>query len=344
MIPRATPPAASRILTPGRSRPLRTASLAAALAAAALLGGCALPFGGAAYKPQYSNGALRGAPAGLPAQAQVAGVPFYADDRSYCGPASLAAVLNWSGADTSVAALVPQLYTPKLDGTLQFDMLGATRRAGRVAYVLPRELAALFAQVAAGIPVVALQRVGAPLNWHFAVVTGYDLKADTVTLHSSTAASLVLSIGQFDRSWAPGGRWAFVALKPGQFPAGVTEFDYLHAVSPMEGVAPDAARQAYEAAVQRWPKAWIAMMGLGNLAYARKDYAQAAVDFAQAARAQPDDGDPLNNLAQALLAAGDLSAARGTIEQAVRIGKPNPGVYRRTQAQIEAALKRSGIE
>ncbi len=308
-----------------------------ALAAATLLGGCALPLGAGGYKPQYSNGVLQDAPAGLPAQAHVAGVPFYPDDSSYCGPASLAAVLNWSGAGTTVAALVPQLYTPKLDGTLQYDMLGATRRAQRVAYVLPEQLAAVFAQVAAGIPVVALQRVGAPLNWHFAVITGYDLKADTVTLHSSTARDLVLSIGQFDRSWAPGGRWAFVALKPGQFPPGVTEFDYLNAVSPMETVAPDAARQAYEAAIARWPQAWIAMMGLGNMAYARQDYARAAIHYAQAARANPESGDPLNNLAQALLAAGDLRAALGTIEQAIHIGKPNPDVYRRTQAQIEAA-------
>jgi hypothetical protein len=339
LIPRSRPPAANGRNTSSRARALRTAGLAAVLGAAALLGGCALPLGAGSYKPQYSNGVLQGAPANLPAQAHVAGVPFYSDNRSYCGPASLAAVLNWSGANTTVAALVPQLYTPKLDGTLQYDMLGATRRAQRVAYVLPQQLAAVFAQIAAGTPVVALQRVGAPLSWHFAVVTGYDLKADTVTLHSSTARDLVLSIGQFDRSWAPGDRWAFVALKPGQFPAGVTEFDDLNAVSPMEAVAPQAARLAYEAAIGRWPKAWIAMMGLGNLAYSRKDYARAAIHFAEAARADPESGDPLNNLAQALLAAGDLRAAQGTIEQALRIGKPNPDVYRKTQAQIEAAAR-----
>jgi tetratricopeptide (TPR) repeat protein len=326
--------------TPTRVRALRTESLAAALAAATLLGGCALPFGAGAYKPQYRNGTLQDAPAGLPAQAHVAGLPFYPDDSNYCGPASLAAVLNWSGANTTVAALVPQHDTSLFDGTLQYDLLDATRRAARVAYVLPQQLAAVFAQVAAGIPVMALQRVGAPLSWHFAVVTGYDLKAETVTLHSSTARDLVLSIGQFDRSWAPGERWAFVALKPGQLPSGVTEFGYLNAVSPVERVAPDAARQAYEASIARWPKAWIAMMGLGNMAYSRKDYAQAAIHFAQAARAQPNDGDPLNNLAQALLAAGDLRAAQGTIEQAMHIGKPNPDVYRKTQAQIEDAMRR----
>ncbi len=306
-----------------------------------MIGGCALPPGAEPYKAQYLNGSLVEASPGLPRSARVEGVPFYADDRNYCGPATLAAALGYSGVKTSPEQLLPQLYTPKLDGTLQFDMLGATRRAGRLAYVLPGKLAALFAQVAAGIPVVALQKVGiGAQDWHFAVVTGYDLAADTVTLHSSTARNLVLSIGQFDRSWAPGGRWAFVVLRPGQFPANVTEFDYLNAASTLEGVAPEAAREAYHAALERWPKAWIAMMGLGNLAYAQKDYAKAAVYFAQASRAHPDDGDPLNNLAQALLAAGDFPAAQGTIAEAIRIGKPHPDLYRKTLKQIEAKSRR----
>ena len=316
-------------------------ALAAAVFACCILGGCALTPGGDAYKAQYSKGILVEAAPGLPRRAQVAGVPFYSDDRNYCGPATLAAVLGYSGVRTSPEQLLTQLYTPKLDGTLQFDMLGATRRAGRLAYVLPSKLAALFAQIAAGIPVVALQRVGVGAqDWHFAVVTGYNLDADTVNLQSSTARDLVLSIEQFDRSWAPGGRWAFVVLRPGQFPANVTEFDYLNAASPLENVAPEAAREAYQAAIERWPKAWIAMMGLGNLAYAQRDYAKAAVYFAQASRAHPNDGDPLNNLAQALLAAGDFPAARGTITEAIRIGKPHPDVYRKTLEQIEAASRR----
>jgi hypothetical protein len=313
---------------------------AAALLVCGMLGGCALPGAGPPYVAQYSHGALVDQPAGLPASAHVQGVPFYADDRSYCGPASLASVLRFSGVPTTPQQLVPQVYTSKLDGTLQYDMLGATRRAGRVAYVIAPKLSALFAQVADGIPVVVLQKVGLGSgDWHFAVVTGYDLRADAVTLHSSTARDLVMSIDQFDRSWAQGQRWGFVALEPEQFPAGVTEFDALRAIAPLERVAPEAARQAYAAALQRWPHAWIAMMGLGNLAYARKDYARAAIHFAQASRAHPNDGDPLNNLAQALLAAGDLRAAHDTIAQAIRLGGPQLAVYKKTQAEIERAMR-----
>lgn len=318
-------------------RSVRCAAAIAALSLAATLGGCALP--GASGPPQFRDGKLLQQPAGLPARAMVAGVPFDPDDTNACGPASLAEVLRFSGVDTDVERLKPQLVTPALDGTLQYDMLGATRRAGRVAYVIEPTLGELFANVAAGHPVVVLQRLGIPDNvWHFAVVVGYDLPRDSVTLRSSTAPALVLSIEQFDATWAGGGRWGFVALPPGSFPAQVRSLRYLEAVAPMEGVAPQAARDAYRAALARWPHAWVAMMGLGNLAYARKDYAQAATRFAQAARAHPDDGDPLNNLAQALLAAGDTQAARGAITQALAIGKPNPDVYAKTRDEIDAAL------
>ena len=330
--------------TPARARAAtgwRARRAGLALALAALLGGCALP--GASSPPQFRDGHLLQRPPGLPQSAAVHGVDFYADDTNACGPASLAEVLRFSGVDTDVRRLKPELITPALDGTLQYDMLGATRRASRVAYVIDPTLGALMSNIAAGHPVVVLQRLGITAGtWHYAVVVGYDLGADTITLRSSTARDLVLSIGQFDATWAGGGRWGFVALRPGVLPPGATAVRYLGAVAPMEGVAPAAARQAYQAALQHWPDAWVAMMGLGNLAYARKDYAAAAVHFAQAARAHPHDGDPLNNLAQALLAAGDVDAARGAIAQALAIGKPHSQVYARTRDEIERAASAKG--
>jgi hypothetical protein len=288
--------------------------------------------------PQFAHGRLVDAPAGLPDSAQVHGVPFFSDDSHYCGPAALASVLVFSGVRTSPQQLIPQVFTPALEGSLQFDLLGASRRAGRVAVVLPPKLGVLFAQVAAGLPVVVLQKVGlGARDWHYAVLVGYDLKADSVTLRSSTASDLQLSIEQFDRSWAAGGRWAFIALRPGQFAPDISEERYLQAVAPLEAVAPDAAEQAYTAALTRWPRSWIAKMGLGNLAYARKDYVQAAIAFAEAARLNPDDGDPMNNLAQALLAAGDWNAAQGAIDVALQLGKPHLETYRRTAQEIAKA-------
>ena len=309
-------------------------ALAAALASTVLLvGGCAAPPGAA---QRASIPAVW--PAGLPRHGAVASVVFFPEKGTDCGPAALATVLATSGVHTSVKSLRAEVFLPARSGTLPYDMLGGARRAGRVAYVLPPSLEALFTQVADGRPVVVLQKLGPrSVDWHFAVVTGYDLDADTVTLASGTASALVLSVAQFDATWAPGGRWGFEVLAPGDIPRQAAQDAYLAAVAPMETVAPAAARTAYEAALRRWPDAWVAMMGLGNLAYARTDWPHAVEHFEQAAAIRPDDADVLNNLALARLAAGDRVGARAAAQRAVGLGGPHAEIYRRTLDEVGKA-------
>ena len=305
-----------------------------------LLAGCALPTPQTAAQllqsPQWRNGALVDPPPVLPPRAQITRLDFYSDNSTDCGPSALATVLRHAGVDATPQSLKPQVYTPGLRGSLQFDLLGATRRAGRIPYILPPALGALFQQVAAGQPVLVLQKVGyLARDWHAAVVTGYDLHADTITLMSSTASNLLLSIGMFDRTWAAGGRWAFVALRPDQLPAHVQEADYLRAVADVEGVSPQTAETAYRTSLMRWPNNLVALFGLGNLAYARKDYPAAVHEFTRAVQAHPESADALNNLAQAQMEAGDTPAALQSIDRAIALGGPNLPVYRKTRQQIE---------
>ena len=152
-------------------------SLLIAGASLALLGGCAT-----------QTAALRfGAVEGLPRCAELVDTPFFPQDQRYlCGPESLAAVLQATGLAVTPPDLVPQVYVPGRQGSLQAEMLAATRRQGAVAYVLPPRLEALLREVAAGTPVVILQNLGlqwAP-TWHYAVVVGYDLDEGLVLLRS----------------------------------------------------------------------------------------------------------------------------------------------------------------
>lgn len=317
---------------------------APALLLTLVLAGCAAPAPqtaiGLLQSPQWRSGALVEAPPGLPSQAWITGLDFFPDDSTDCGPSALATVLRHAGVDATPQSLKPQVYTPGLHGSLQFDLLGATRRAGRIPYVLPPQLGALFQQIAADQPVLVLQKVGpSARDWHAAVVTGYDLRSDTVSLMSSTASNLQLTIGAFDRSWAAGGRWAFVAMPPDRIPAHAREADYLRAVSDVETVDPKAARIAYGASLSRWPDNLVALFGLGNLAYARGDYAEAARDFRRATQAHPQSADAWNNLAQAQLRAepGDTPEALRSIDRAIAIGGPDLPIYRKTRRQIEQA-------
>ena len=59
-------------------------------------------------------------------------VPFFPQTIHECGPAALATVLNYSAATTTPDGLALEVYIPERQGSLQIEMLAATRRNGRL--------------------------------------------------------------------------------------------------------------------------------------------------------------------------------------------------------------------
>ena len=100
--------------------------------------------------------------------------PFFPQERYQCGPAALATVLASSGVAVDLGALVDRVYLPGRKGSLQVEMLAASRAAGRVPYVIDGTLLALQDELDAGRPVVVLQNLGVTAipKWHYAVVVG----------------------------------------------------------------------------------------------------------------------------------------------------------------------------
>src|SRR5262249_30752487 len=135
--------------------------LCSALAALTLSGCISLP----------QTGELSGhAPPGLPPRVDLENVPFFAQNDFMCGPAALAMVINAAGRQVTMESLEPQVYLPGRKGSLQAEMLGATRRAGLVAYTLDPKMDALMRELAAGHPAVVLLDLSfriAPI-WHYA--------------------------------------------------------------------------------------------------------------------------------------------------------------------------------
>lgn len=303
---------------------------ATALLLAALVSGCAAP---------QVAGLLERPPPELPASVEIVTTPFFAQEDYQCGPASLAALLNHAGRDATPAALVPQVYLPARHGSLQAELLAATRRHALLAYVLEPRLEALLREIAAGTPVLVLQNLAldwAP-QWHYAVAIGYDLDARQIVLRSGLTQRLAVSLDTFDRTWARGGRWAMVALVPSRVPATAGERPYLSAAAALEVLHPSAAEQAYEAALARWPGSALAALGLGNARYARRDLAGAAKAYRRATQLAPASADAWNNLAQALSDLGRRDEALGAARQAVALGGPRLAAYRDTLEHIERA-------
>jgi tetratricopeptide (TPR) repeat protein len=279
---------------------------------------------------------------GLTPHAQVDSVPFFAQKEYECGPAALAMVLGAVGVAATPEDMVEQVYLPARKGSLQVEMLAATRQRGLLAYVLQPALHDLLQEVAAGHAVLVFQNLSLPVYpvWHYAVVIGYDLPSNTITLHSGETSRMEMSLYTFERTWARGQYWSMLALPPGQLPVTAEVQAYAQSVAALEGQHAQAARSAYAAALLRWPGNAALLFGLGNSAYALQDLPGAAAAYQRAVAVQPDFADAWNNLAQIRLDLGDHAGARDAIAHAVALDGVRLPHYRALQTQIEAAVPR----
>ncbi len=305
-----------------RARALLAVALALALAA------CATP----------QTDGLRGRPGNVQPNAEIAKAPFYPQRTDECGPAALAMVLTASGLKVKPDALVHEVYTPGRKGSLTTGLITATRRHGRLAYLVP-DMRAMFREVAAGHPVAVLQNLALPWvpQWHYAVVTGYDLDRGEVTLNSGSTRGLKMTMETFERTWARGKYWALLALKPGTLPAAPDRARYVAASAGLEQAGQTkAAGEAYQAGLRLWPESLALRMGLGNTRYAEGRLADADAAFTRAGRDHPGAADAFNNLAQVRLERGQVRAAERAARKAVHLGGPNADIYRRTLAAIVA--------
>lgn len=308
----------------------RVPLLAGAVLALFLLAGCAT----------QTVSLLRDPPDGLPRRAEIAAAPFFPQERYQCGPAALAMSLRAAGVAASPEALVPQVYVPEREGSLQVEMLAAGRRNGALSVAIPPRLDALLAEVAAGTPVVVLQNLSLPLAplWHYALVIGYDLDRGEIVLRSGLTERLVMAMSTFEHTWARSGHWAMVTLPPGQLPRTVDEATAVAALVALEKSAePGRARQAYAAGLAKWPGNLTLLMGLGNAAYGAGDRAAAADAFREAAVRHPDAAPAHNNLAVVLAELGRLDEARAAAQRALTLGGPWRDAALETLRTIEAA-------
>ena len=277
--------------------------------------------------------------AGIPAQREIATVPFFPQEDYQCGPAALAMVLAWSGLAVEPAELTEKVYTASIKGSLQPAMIAGARRSGRLAYVISGT-ESLIREIAAGHPVIVLQNLGLswiPV-WHYAVAIGYDIPADEVILHSGPAARKRTPLRLFENTWARAEDWGLLVLNPGELPAAAAEGKFVEAVIGLEKAKQFAAAvEGYRTALIHWPDNLAAMMGLGNSYYALGNMKNSEAAFRRATEAHPREGAAFNNLAHVLLEQGRREDALTAAQKAVALGGPHQGLFQKTLEEIQAA-------
>lgn len=232
--------------------------LASLLASLVFLTGCQTP-------PQTS--ALLRDPPAIPKQYVIKQVPFYPQQQYYCGPTTLAEVANYHGLKFNPEDIAPLTFVPGLEGSLQIEMVAATRQLGMVAYAQRGSMTLLLSLLEQNIPVVVLQNNSIPLlpQWHYAVVTGYDLTRQQVVMHSGVTKDHRLNFSTFERTWQRGKYWMLAMLPPSKTSEHLDSFVYTKACQDLldtghekEGV------QALKSAIKQWPEYWLGYFLLAN--------------------------------------------------------------------------------
>ena len=310
---------------------------------AAVLAALAVALTGCAASPPLAAGL----PADAPRSIELASTPYFPQEEYQCGPAALATLLVASGVDVTPETLAPEVFIPGRKGSLALELVGATRRHGRLPYVLATTADEMVDELEAGRPVLVLQNFGVsklPI-WHYAVLIGYDADRNVALLRSGDEKRVEMKWQRFAGTWHRGGRFALTTLHPGQVPAHATPARFIEAAAGLEAAGQrPAAAEAYDAAIASWPNEPMAWLGRGNIAYAEGDRQDAADAYMRAITLAPNDAAARNNLAEVLLDAGCLDESRRQIERAARLaeGTPLASSVADSRAKIDATAKAAG--
>lgn len=304
--------------------------IAMALAPALWLSGCADP---SSLRRETSAAGL-----GL---VELRDTPFFSQSRYQCGPASLATVLSYAGKKAEPDQLAKRVYIPGRKGSLQVELLAATRREDLIPYPIEPSLGALVDELGAGRPVLVLQNLGLTIIpvWHYAVVIGHDRSFETIILRSGTTRRKMVPVERFLQRWEGAGSWGFVVLAPGELPTRPNRTRYLEAVAAVEEMGQhDAALSAYRAALQQWPGDSAAQLGVGNSWYGLGELHQAEKAYRRLIKEDPRNIAGYNNLAQVLADQDRHKLALAVIATALSLTSDGQEIHRHLQ-DTEAEIR-----
>lgn len=268
-------------------------------------------------------------------------VPWFPEDRFQCGPQSLASMLNYAGIAADPASLKEDVYVPGKQGSFAPEIRAAARTRGRLPYKIDASLAGLMHVISDGYPVLILQNVGlgfAPV-WHFAVVIGFDRSEDVFILRTGPHYRHEMSSTKFERRWRLADYWAITLLGPKDFPEWIEQQQFEAQLASMERHWQGHMETIYQSMLTRWPESTMALLGLGNIAYANGDTVSAGGYYDRALSLDNEHIAALNNLAQVRFDLDDYAAAEKLICRAKQLaaGHPLEPLIASTEAEFQAA-------
>lgn len=283
----------------------------------------------------------------LPTVAELSDVPFFPQTDYDCGPAALATILNAAGVTVTPAELIDAVYIEGLQGSLQVELLAATRRRGLIPVPVSGSAVRLLEEVDAGRPVLVMQNLAftrAPA-WHYAVVVGYSADSNRFILRSGSEARRMERGSRFLKTWRRADHWGFVAVPAGEIPASATPDTYMRALLSASGqLEPASADRAYGAALTRWPNDALVLFLAATREQTRDNLSAAEALYRRLLARDPAHAAARNNFANLLLEQGCPELAAREARIALDAQGPDGdfvSTIRETMAEIEAASTES---
>lgn len=233
---------------------------------------------------------------------KIENMPFIEQAVGYCGPATLAMALQFNGKNISEQDMAAQVFTPGMKGTFQSDMISASRRQGMLAIPI-QGLDHLLTEVSSGHPVIVFENLAVSWlpQWHYALVFGYDLTKEIVIMHSGPESFKHWDLRKFERSWKLADYWGLVILPPGQLSATANELSHAKAAAALEQLGKlEEADLSYREILKRWPESLTAGIGASNIAFIKKNPAEAEVILKKTILFHPKSAASWHNLTIAL--------------------------------------------
>ncbi len=134
----------------------------------------------------------------------IKGVPVLVQGDKLCGPAALAAVMNYYGNPVTQQQVASSVFTKKAQGTFTLDMLLYVKAAkGLLATHYSGDLNDIRRRVRDGNPLILFLKTGLRRfpKGHYVVVTGFSDTYKVVIMHDGGSKPVIMSYDTLLASW-----------------------------------------------------------------------------------------------------------------------------------------------
>ena len=218
-------------------------------------------------------------------------VPFVEQTPKLCGPTALYMVTKLYRPEITLDEVTQLTFTPAASGTYKQDLLSGARRLGMAPYKVS-SFSQMIDYLAHGTPVILFHRTAFLWKdfWHYSVVTGYNRRTETFTLHIGPYEYRETDISDVIGSWMEGGSWSYAVLPPENLPSSV---DYQEALENSFAFLrlgnPEAAIQLSEQMLKRWPDRYEADVVMAEALQGKNDGIKALLSLKKALIKKPEN-------------------------------------------------------